>query len=540
VVGQTYIFILTGSFSFVIRLKSFSVPQAKLVVFFDYSKKYALVGFPSIAKNAKLLCDLLQYQIAIFTVEKPDEVSAVLQKVSAAGYEMVLCDVSANSAAKVLGLNALLITSGTESISSAFDEAVKISLDYNSLQTEKLFFIDLLQGGTDKVLVMDENGEVFFSTADANDTSILSEKLRPNLTGHFEKKPRKFYLNTNGVLYSFTCRHLSFQEKRYVAFYFSKANIPPSTNKYGIQYANQQETEDQFFNSFFSLTNANQAIRSTLQNINLSDVPVMICGEPGTGKEQVARAIYSRSPFAKNPMVTINCTLLNDRSWNFLLNHHKSPFADSGNTIYFKDISQLSSEYRSLLLSNIIDSRLCKRNRVLFSCRCPMGQGIPDDTLEFVNLLSCVTLHLPPLREHVGEIPTLTSLYLSVLNGSMENQIIGVEPEAMALLQCFEWPYNYTQFKRILNELALATTTPYIQTSTVATVLREEKKNIPISPVPPVLDADGEKHLLDLSRPLKDIIQDVVEIVLSELDGNQSATAKRLGIGRSTLWRYLK
>jgi DNA-binding NtrC family response regulator len=169
-----------------------------------------------------------------------------------------------------------------------------------------------------------------------------------------------------------------------------------------------------------------------------------------------------------------------------------------------------------------------------------MGQGIPDDTLEFVNLLSCVTLHLPPLREHVGEIPTLTSLYLSVLNGSMENQIIGVEPEAMALLQCFEWPYNYTQFKRILNELALATTTPYIQTSTVATVLREEKKNIPISPVPPVLDADGEKHLLDLSRPLKDIIQDVVEIVLSELDGNQSATAKRLGIGRSTLWRYLK
>lgn len=165
--------------------------------------------------------------------------------------------------------------------------------------------------------------------------------------------------------------------------------------------------------------------------------------------------------------------------------------------------------------------------------------------MEFVNQLSCVTVHLSPLRERVNEIPALSSLYLNTINVSMANQIIGFEPEAMDLIQHYDWPYNYTQFKRILNELSLMTTTPYIQAAHVSALLEKEKV---------LSSASGENShssehsnrsvsgqlTLDISRPLDEITQDIIHQVLTETEGNQSAAAKRLGISRTTLWRYLR
>ena len=117
----------------------------------------------------------------------------------------------------------------------------------------------------------------------------------------------------------------------------------------------------------------------------------------------------------------------------------------------------------------------------------------------------------------------------------MANQIIGFEPEAMSLLQHYDWPYNYTQFKRILNELALITTTPYIRAVHVAELLEKESAHL----IPP-LPANTSSHTLDLNRSLDEISQDIVRQVLSDCGGNQSAAAKRLKISRSTLWRMLK
>lgn len=505
----------------------------------NYTKRHAIVGFPNITSNARLLCSLLQYDIDIFTIYSPEEVSQTLSDLKERGYEMVLCDVIANTTAKRLGLNALLITSGAESITTAFDQAVKLKKDYYSLQSEKRFFRDILMGGNDEIIVLKENGELFFSTVSEEQLPELFEQLRKDLPFFLDKKTHKFFKNLNGTLYSFKSRYLSFSGEQYAAFYYSSSFVPFAISKYGIQYTNLKDAEDQFFNSFFSLTNSNSTIRATVGNINQANVPVMVCGEAGSGKEQVAQIIYSQSRLSKNPLITVNCPLLNERSWNFLINHYNSPFTDNDNTIYFKDINALPKERRCHLLSVIIDTNLYRRNRIILSCCCPMGQGLPPEAMEFVNLLSCVMLHLPPLREHTGEIPALTSLYLNMLNTSMENQVIGLEPDALKLLQEYSWPYNYTQFKRILNELALAASTPYIQAESVEALLREEQKPQNQEPSPAAVLKDGY-YPLDLRRPLNDITQEIIQIVLNEMNGNQSATAKRLGIGRSTLWRYLK
>ena len=122
----------------------------------------------------------------------------------------------------------------------------------------------------------------------------------------------------------------------------------------------------------------------------------------------------------------------------------------------------------------------------------------------------------------------------------MENQIIGLEPEALTLLQEYSWPYNYTQFRRILSELTLITDTPYISAHNVKMLLEKELE-IAGQAAQPVSDSDSAlNRTLNLDKPLSEITIDIIHKVLEAYDGNQSAAAKHLKISRSTLWRYLK
>lgn len=508
----------------------------------NYADRYAIVGFPGITENAHLLCDLLQYNIDIFTIHSEDEVLETLKDLKKKGYRMILCDMIANTTAKRLRLNSILITSGAESISAAFDQAVKLCTSYASIKAENLLLSDIIYGENGHTLVLDSTGAILFSTLEENQTQEILHVLQKELPSVLGHKVHKFFKNINNILYSISSKCITYGEESCAAFYLTSSSVPFATSKYGIQYSNQQEAEDQFFNSFYSITGSATNMQTTIENVNQTTFPVMLSGEAGAGKEQVARMIYSQSKLCLNPLITINCSLINDRSWNFITNHYNSPFNDNNNTIYLKDITALEEKRRHQLLSIIIDMNLHKRNRIIFSCNCRNRQGIPMEAVEFINQLSCVTIHLSPLRECVDKIPTLSSLYLNTINVSMANQIIGFEPEAMELLQHYDWPYNYTQFKRILNELSLITTTPYIQYEHAAALLEKEAALFNSSRTGNGnLDGNtSEQFTLNINRPLEEITKDIIQQVLFETDGNQSAAAKRMGISRTTLWRYLK
>lgn len=73
---------------------------------------------------------------------------------------------------------------------------------------------------------------------------------------------------------------------------------------------------------------------------------MLILGEPGTGKQQIAKALYLNSPYNQNPFVVINCTTLNEKGWEFLFNSPSSPLLENHITLYFQDIGKLA--YRNL------------------------------------------------------------------------------------------------------------------------------------------------------------------------------------------------
>ena len=131
----------------------------------------------------------------------------------------------------------------------------------------------------------------------------------------------------------------------------------------------------------------------------------------------------------------------------------------------------------------------------------------------------------------------ISSLYLNNLNVELNRQIIGFEPEAMKFLTDYSWPGNYNQFKRLINELVLISSSPYIKLNSVKKVIEKENSDLPV-------DQNSSNKFISLkigkNKTLEEINSEIIEQILNYNNGNQSLTAKQLGISRTTLWRYLK
>lgn len=506
----------------------------------NYSERYAIVGYPSITSSAQLLCDLLQYKIDIFTIHNIDEVQSTLTSLKQKDYRMVLCDMITKTTAKKLGLNAILITSGNESINIAFDQAVKLFQSYLSIKEDNRFLEKIIRGYGGYTLVFDTEKNLVFSYIDLENADAMIQVLKKEIPETLASGTHKCFKTIDETLYSITGKKITNRHRDYAVFYISSDHLPKARSKYGIKCYNRSQAEESFFNSFYSLTNITDDFRANLEQMSQSLLPIMVIGEIGTGKSPIAGLLYAQSPLSNNPYITIDCSLINDKGWGFLTNHYSSPLNDNNNTLFFKDLHALSEPRCKQLLTMITDMNIHKRNRMIFSYASKQGESKPAEALKYMNKLSCVTIYLQPLRERTEEIPTMTSLYLSTLNLNLVKQIIGFEPEALTLLQDYHWPYNYTQFKRVLKELAVITTTPYITISSVETSLSKERTELGTASIVNSNDKESLFHSIRLNRTLDEINREIIALCLKDTGGNQSAAAKRLGISRTTLWRYLK
>ena len=496
--------------------------------------KTAMVSFANITSSAHLLCDLMKYNMDIYTIDSAEAVEPTLRQLQKNDYQSILCDMISNTTAKRLGLNSFLITSGVDSIRKAFDQALLLCRSQQRLRDENQFFRQLIQGQIGQTMVFDQDGNLFLSTLDDPKPELL-ELLRRDLPESQLGAERRITRNLGRMLYAIRARRISTGSLTYTAFFFDARKTPLSPNQVGIRFSTRPEAENAFYSSIFSFAGSISDYQQDIEHISQSTAPVMVTGEAGTGKESIVSVLYMRSPLRNAPLVSINCSLLNDKSWAFLLEHHNSPLADQGNTLYFASIDALSEERRQQLLAVLSEMDVCRRNRVIFSCVCQPGEYTSAVGSLFMDKLCCLSLYLPPLRQMAERIPALVNLSLSHLNVDLPRQIVGADPEAITLLQNFQWPHNYTQFRRVIGELAVTATGSLITAENVRQALRKERHVGAFSPC-----AENAAAPLNLNRTLDEISQDVARRVVEESGGNQTVAAKRLGISRTTLWRLLQ
>ena len=126
---------------------------------------------------------------------------------------------------------------------------------------------------------------------------------------------------------------------------------------------------------------------------------------------------------------------------------------------------------------------------------------------------NCI-IYLPPLRQLSNEIPTILNLCLSHMNLNRPRQILAPDEETLNLLQGYEWPHNYTQFRSAVEELAVTITGQTITAENVSQVLKKER----------------HVGAFNVQK----------ENAVAPLDFNHTLAAERLGISRTTLWHLLQ
>ena len=289
-----------------------------------------------------------------------------------------------------------------------------------------------------------------------------------------------------------------------------------------------------------------QALFETLPAVADSDSTVLIQGETGTGKELFARAIHNLSPRAEKPFVTVNCGALPDTLLESeLFGYRAGAFTDArsdkpgrfasadGGTIFLDEIGDVSPALQSRLLRVLEDHTFEPLGatapvhvdvRVIAATHRDLARLVEAGTFrrDLYYRINVVRLQLPPLRERTDDIPLLVDHFIQRFNRLRGKDITGLSPEAMAALMGHDYPGNVRELEHIIEHAFVLCPGGQIEVSHLPEYLR-----------PPVAAAPQVDSLEELEARF------LLE-ALRRHDFNRQATAKALGIHKTTLWRKIR
>jgi DNA-binding NtrC family response regulator len=334
-----------------------------------------------------------------------------------------------------------------------------------------------------------------------------------------------------------------------------------------------------------------------------STIPVLVSGESGVGKELIARAIHGSGERRTKPFVAVNCGAMPENLVeSILFGHEKGSFTGaterhtgkfieaSGGTLFLDEVGELPPAAQVKLLRAIqegevepvgarkpvkVDIRLISATNRNLIADVKAGRFRED----LFYRLHVFPIAVPPLRERPADIPALARHFLARFAAEEGKRIRVLTPEALRLLAAFQWPGNIRQlenavfravvltetdtvgveeFPQISNHVtALAAPLVADQGAEAAALEEFEPALIPLAfdekpataasqqlaAAPPAEDVVGDVlALLDAEgevRPLDAIESDLIRYAVTHYRGQMSEVARRLQIGRSTLYRKL-
>lgn len=293
---------------------------------------------------------------------------------------------------------------------------------------------------------------------------------------------------------------------------------------------------------------AMKAVMRTIERIAPSDVSVLVTGESGTGKEVVADLIHTLSKRNKGPFIKINCAALpRELIESELFGSVKGSFtgatgdreglfrqAESG-TLLLDEISEMPLDTQSKLLRVLqekevrpVGGRVSYKTdcRIIAATNRPVEDAIKEGKLreDLYYRISAISIALPPLKERREDILPLARAFLKRFASQADRPLADFSPAAAERLRKYDWPGNVRQLQ---NEVQRA-------------VLMCEGKDVDIHDLS-ITDSGDNGNLDDENLTLMEAMErnKIIE-VLKETNGNKLETAKRLGIGRQTLYNKIK
>ncbi|MFN3520837.1 MAG: sigma-54-dependent transcriptional regulator [Phenylobacterium sp.] len=331
---------------------------------------------------------------------------------------------------------------------------------------------------------------------------------------------------------------------------------------------------------------AMQMVKRLGERAARSSIPILITGESGVGKEVIARAVHGSSDRAGKPFVAVNCGALPENLVeSILFGHEKGSFTGAtdkhlgkfqeanGGTLFLDEVGELPLDMQVKLLRALQESEIdpigSKRSikvdvRIVSATNRDMSQQVKEGRFreDLFYRLNVFPIEAPALRERRGDIPALVDTFIRRFNVEEGKSVVGATPETLECLTAYDWPGNVRQLENAVYRAIVLADQPYLQPydfpaiSGVAPPPPEAAPAraapapaaVPAAPLTaedlagampkeaPVRVLDERGHL----RTLEEIERDLIQLAIEIYAGHMSEVARRLGIGRSTLYRKVR
>lgn len=313
--------------------------------------------------------------------------------------------------------------------------------------------------------------------------------------------------------------------------------------------------------SFDNIVSADKKMQEAFRMVSKvldNDITVLIQGESGTGKELIARAIHYNGKRKNAPFVVVNCASIpRELLESELFGHEKGSFTGAhqrkigkfelanGGTIFLDEIAEMEMTLQAKILrviqqkefERVGGNEIIKTDVRIISATNKDLKECVDNKLFREDLyyrLSTFPIHVPPLRERKGDIVVLIDHFIKQLNSKLGKNIKGVTKKALKLMYDYNWPGNVRELENTLERCMILTDSDYIDVDILPAYITSHTENISI---------DSKGLLFDDNSPIipfEKLKQEAIRHALKVTNGNIVEAARKLKIGRATLYRLME
>jgi len=304
----------------------------------------------------------------------------------------------------------------------------------------------------------------------------------------------------------------------------------------------------QVFEGMVGTTPAMRRIFDLIGRIAATDEPVLICGETGTGKELVARAIHKQSRRSGRPFNVVSCATCGPDSLveSEFFGHERGAFTGAverttgwfesshGATLFLDEVSELSHSAQAKLLRAIEQHEVHRLGshrliqvdvRVIAATNVNLRTADVTFRRDLFHRLSALEIVLPPLRERLTDLPHLVQHLMPALSASLHRQVLAISDEVLRIFEAYPWPGNVRELQQELKKACLRCSGPTLLACHLSEYVSVTR-----------LRANGS--ITDLREVGRQAKRSLVEEALIKTGGDVTTAARLLGVNRRTIHRF--